>query len=153
MRPAHALTVGFAVLLICAMVPVTVAGDRPIPYGARIVIEEMEGDLDGFIRAEIVKKKVPIEVVLNSEDAGYIMSGSLVIQEKRAWHEGWLSAEKDHNVANIMVIDPKEKRMIWASEAGDRSWWWGSLKRGGQRKTAERLVNNLKKAVARKSGR
>ena len=113
----------------------------------------MEGDLDGFIRAEIVKKKVPIEVVLNSEDADYIMSGSLVIQEKRAWHEGWLSAEKDHNVANIMVIDPKEKRMIWASEAGDRSWWWGSLKRGGQRKTAERLVNNLKKAVARKSGR
>lgn len=140
-------------LLICAMVQVSLAGDRPIRYGTKIFIEEMDGDLDGFIRAEFVKKKVPIEVVLNREDADYIMSGSLVIPEKRAWHEGWLSAEKDHNVANIMVIDPKENRMIWASEAGDRSWWWGSLKRGGQRKTAERLVNNLKSAVARRNER
>jgi hypothetical protein len=46
-----------------------------------------------------------------------------------------------------MIVSPGEKKMIWASEAGDRSWWWGALKRGGQRKTAERLVKNLKKAV------
>ena len=93
----------------------------------------------------MVKPKVPLEVLLTPEGADYILTGNLMIQEKRSWHEGWLSAEKDHNIANIMIVDPKEKKMIWASEAGDRSWWWGSLKRGGQRKTAERLVNNLKK--------
>jgi len=88
-----------------------------------------------------------MEVLLAPEGADYIMTGSLVIQEKRAWHEGWLSPEKDHNVANIMVVDQGGKKMLWASEAGDRSWWWGALKRGGQRKTAERLVKNLKKAI------
>jgi hypothetical protein len=107
----------------------------------------MENDLDGFIRAEIVKRKMPLEVMLSPENIDYIMTGSLVIQEKRSWHEGWLSHEKDHNVGNIMIVSPGEKKMIWASEAGDRSWWWGALKRGGQRKTAERLVKNLKKAV------
>ncbi len=123
------------------------AGDKPLKRNAKIFIEEMDGDLDGFIRAEMVKRKVPMEILLSPEDADYIMTGNLVIQEKRSWHEGWLSTEKDHNVANIMVVDPKEKKMLWASEAGDRSWWWGALKRGGQRKTAERLVNNLKKAI------
>lgn len=122
-------------------------GNKPLRRNATIYIEEMEGDLDGFIRAEMVKRKVPLEILLTPEHAQYILTGTLVIQEKRAWHEGWLSAEKDHNVANIMVIDARTNKMLWASEAGDRSWWWGSLKRGGQRKTAERLVNNLKKAI------
>src|SRR5262249_49172970 len=34
-----------------------------------------------------------------------------------------------------------------SSEAGDRSLWWGSLKRGGERKVADRLVHNLKDAM------
>jgi hypothetical protein len=37
---------------------------------------------------------------------------------------------------------------MWASEAGDRSLMWGALARGGQRKVADRLVNNLKKALS-----
>ena len=57
--------------------------------------EEIE-HLDGFIRAEIVKRKIPLEVLLAPEGADYILTGNLVIQEKRSWHEGWLSAEKDH---------------------------------------------------------
>jgi hypothetical protein len=138
---------GLIFLVAFLILPLAFAGDKPLTRNAKIYIEEMENDLDGFIRAEMVKRKVPLQVLLAPEGADYIMTGNLVIQEKRAWHEGWLSAEKDHNVANIMVVDPKEKKMIWASEAGDRSWFWGSLKRGGQRKTAERLVNNLKNAI------
>jgi len=121
--------------------------DKPLRRDAKIYIEDMENDLDGFIRAEMVKRKVPLNILLSPEGADYILTGTLVIQEKRSWHEGWLSAEKDHNIANIMIVDPKDNRLLWASEAGDRSWWWGALKRGGPRKTAERLVNNLKKAI------
>ncbi len=140
-------SIWLALLIVGLAVPSVFAGDKPLKRHAKIYIEEMEGDLDGFIRAEMVKQKVPLDVLLSPDGVDYILTGSLVIQEKRSWHEGWLSAEKDHNVANIMVVDPKEKKMIWASEAGDRSWWWGSLKRGGQRKTAERLVKNIKSAI------
>ena len=136
-----------AFLIVGLIILPAFAADKPMVRNSKIFIEEMEGDLDGFIRAEMIKRKVPLQVMLAPEGADYIMTGNLVIQEKRAWHEGWLSAEKDHSVANIMVVDPKKKKMIWASEAGDRSWFWGSLKRGGQRKTAERLVNNLKNSI------
>jgi hypothetical protein len=40
--------------------------------------------------------------------------------------------------------------MIWAGEAGDRSLWWGSLKRGGQRKVADRIVSKMKDDLFKK---
>ncbi len=115
--------------------------------GARLFIEEMDNDLDGFIRAEMVKKKIPLVIVLDVEQADLVMTGSASGTEKRSWHEGWLTAEKDKNTGNVMIFNKAEKVMLWASEAGDRSVWWGALKRGGPRKVADRLVNNLKKAI------
>ncbi len=47
------------------------------------------------------------------------------------------------------VVDRGEN-FVWAFEAGDRSWFWGPLKRRGQRKVAEKLASNLKKAVRKK---
>jgi hypothetical protein len=46
----------------------------------------------------------------------------------------------------VSLVDKERTVVLWSSEAGDRSIWWGSLKRGGPRKVADRLVNNLKKA-------
>ena len=68
---------------------------------------------------------IRMAIIVHDQKAGnadYILTGTPVIQEKRAWHEGWPSAEKDHNAPNIIIVDPKEKKMLWASEAGDRSW-------------------------------
>lgn len=123
---------------------------KRIPRNAKLFIEDMDHDLDGYIKAEIVKKKVPLDVVLKREEAEFIMTGSATDEERRKWHEGWLTQERDKTAGNIMVIDTKAQRMIWASEGGDRSIWWGALKRGGHRKVADRLVNNLKKAIADK---
>ena len=118
---------------------------RPIKAGAKIFIEEMVEDLDGYIRAEIVKQKVPLEIVINREDGDYIMKGSATEEEARKWHEG-LVLEKDRTSGNVFIIERDGDKMIWAAEAGDRSWFWGRLKRGGHRKVAERLVTSLKKA-------
>ncbi len=43
------------------------------------------------------------------------------------------------------VFNGKDKALVWAGEAGDRSLMWGSLKRGGQRKVADRIVSKMKK--------
>jgi hypothetical protein len=137
-------------LLIGAVSFLSTAGEkRAIPNGAKVFIEEMAEDLDGYIRAEIVSKKVPLTVVIKREDAHLVMTGSSTGNEKRSWHEGWLTAEKDHSTGNVMVFDRASKAMLWASEAGDRSLWWGSLARGGQRKVASRLVDKLKDSIAR----
>jgi hypothetical protein len=56
--------------------------------------------------------------------------------------------ERDRNQGNIQIVDVKQKTVVWAGEAGDRSFWWGSLKKGGTRKVAERTVNKMKDQIA-----
>jgi hypothetical protein len=118
-----------------------------IQAGASVYIEEMDSDLDGFLRAEFVKQNVPLRVVLKRQDAHVVMVGTSAGNEKRSWHEGWLTSEKDHAVGNVTVIDRSSGTMLWAGEAGDRSLLWGAAARGGQRKVAARLVGQLKKSI------
>jgi len=91
-----------------------------------LFIEDMDRDLDSFIRAKIVKKKVPLVVVVDPEDADLIMTAS---------------------ASGTMIFSRADKVVVWASEAGGRSLWWLGLKRDGPRKVAERLTSNLKKAI------
>ena len=94
--------------------------------GARLFIEDMDKDLDSFIRAEIVKKKIRLVVVVDPEEADLIMTAS---------------------ASGIMIFSQADKVMLWASAAGGRSLWWVGLKREGPRKVAERVISNLKKAM------
>lgn len=131
--------------------------EAPRPPGAdvglknvrRIFIEPMPGDLDQYISAEITKElKGRVVVVLDKANADAIMRG---VGENRngvgAAITGRYLGLHDNSTASITLIDPNETVVLWASEAGDRSLMWGALARGGQRKVADRLVNNLKKAL------
>jgi len=136
-------------LIVSVTALLTAGENRTIPRNAKIFIEEMAEDLDGYIRAELVNKKVPLSIVLKREDAHIVMAGSSTGNEKRSWHEGWLTSERDHSTGNVMIFDRASKSMLWACEAGDRSLWWGAMARGGQRKVASRLMDKLKDVVAR----
>jgi len=115
--------------------------------GGTIYIEKMNHDLDTLIRAEFVKQKVPLHVVLSPADAEYILSGSAAGTEERKWHEGWLTLEKDKAVGNVMVVDVATRSMVWAGEAGDRDLWLGALVPGGTRKVAARIVGKMRDAI------
>lgn len=52
---------------------------------------------------------------------------------------------KDKNEGNVRLLSVKDKVVVWAGEAGDRSLWWGNLRRGGQRKVADRIIQQMKK--------
>ncbi|HEY5885188.1 MAG TPA: hypothetical protein VIT88_10905 [Pyrinomonadaceae bacterium] len=119
-----------------------------IPQGSRIFISAMEGKLDGFIAAELVKKKLPIVVVIDDKDADFIIAGASVKGDDKWFHS--VFGGKDKNEANIQVISVKTKTVVWAGEAGDRSLWWGNVRRGGQRRVADRLVDKMKKDLFRK---
>lgn len=139
-------------ILISLSVPSALAEERILPRDSKIFIEDFPEDLDMYLKAEIVKKKVPLEIVTTREEAHYILRGTAEGDEDRKWHEGWLTAERDHVTAAVELVD-QEGNFIWASEAGDRSWFFGPLKRGGSRKVAERLASNLKKIVSNSSRR
>jgi hypothetical protein len=132
---------------ICALAGAAPKDDtavmRRIEHGAKIFIAQMEGNLHGFIAPEILKKKVPLVVVTEETDAEYILTGASIRGDDRWYHS--VFGGKDKNEGNVQLISVKDKQLVWAGEAGDRSMWWGGLKRGGQRKVADRIVKQMKK--------
>src|ERR1700704_3325248 len=112
----------------------------------RIYVDKMDNDLDQYIRAEIQKQfKGAIQVVLKPELADAVMAGVSENQSgTRAAITGrWLGLH-DTATGSVSLLDKTGEVVLWS---GDRSIMWGSMKRGGPRKVADRLVNNLKKAM------
>jgi hypothetical protein len=117
----------------------------------KIYIEKMPNDLDQYLRAEISKQfKGSVTVVLDKNDADGILTG---IDEERkgtgAQITGRYLGLHDNATGTISMLDKAEKNILWTDEAGDRSLVFGVMKRGGQRKVADRLIAKLKKAMGR----
>ena len=117
----------------------------------KIFIEKMPNDLDQYLRAEISKQfKGSVTVVLDKNEADGILTG--IDDEKKgtgAQITGRYLGLHDNATGTISLLDKSEKNIIWTDEAGDRSLVFGVMKRGGQRKVADRLVSKLKKAMGR----
>ena len=116
--------------------------DSKVPTGSKLFISQMDGGLDGFVAAEILKKKLPITVVTDEKDAEFVLTGGSQKADDH-WYNTVFNG-KDKNEGNVRLLNLKEKTLVWAGEAGDRSLWWGSLKRGGERKVADRIVSKMK---------
>ncbi len=115
----------------------------------KLYIEKMENDLDQFIRAEITKELGSrIQMVLARQEADAIMTGT---GENRkgtgAQITGRYLGLHDNATGAITITDRTGTQVLWSSEAGDRSLLLGPMRRSGPRKVADRLVNNLKKAL------
>ena len=118
------------------------AAQQKMPAGSRLYIAPMEGNLHPFIAAEILKKKLPIVVVTEETDADFILTGASIRGDDRWFHT--VFGGKDKNEGSVQLIRVKDKTMVWAGEAGDRSLLWGGFRRGGQRKVADRIVSKMK---------
>ena len=122
---------------------------KSIPRGSKIFITPMEKNLDGFLTAEIQKQKLPIEIVLKQEDAQYVLTG-LSQMTGSHWAEQVATSifgGKDKFEAECKLVTADGKALIWAGEAGDRSIVFGALRRGGQRKVAERLMKQMRESL------
>ena len=117
--------------------------EKPSLADAKIFIEPMQGDLHPFIAAEIVKKKLPFVVVTEKEKAEYILAGTYIKGDAKWYHTAFGVMDKDEG--SVQLIDLKDKTMVWAGGAGDRSLFLGGWNRGGQSKVADRIVNKMKK--------
>lgn len=152
------LTLTFAVLSMSAAVhaqqtqpptstqtaPPTQPGRQRIAAGSRVFIATMEGGLHTFITAEMVKEHLPVTLVTDEASADYIINGAAIAGEDR-WYHSVFGTGRDRNEGSIQVVRVADRTVIWAGEAGDRSLLWGNLRRGGRRRIADRLVDQMKR--------
>jgi hypothetical protein len=113
-----------------------------ISKGSKWFISPMDGNLDGFISSEIIKQKIPVTVVTDEKDADFVLAGASVKADDKWYHV--VFGGKDKNEGSVRLLNVKDKTMVWAGEAGDRSLIWGGFRRGGERKVADRIVKHMK---------
>jgi hypothetical protein len=117
----------------------------------KIFIDKMANDLDQYIRAEI-GKQLPgrLTVVLVREEADAFLTGS---SEQKSGTGAAITGRylglHDNASGAVSIVDKTGRVVLWSNEAGDRSLFWGAVKRGGQRKVADRLVHKLKDALTK----
>jgi hypothetical protein len=98
----------------------------------KIYIQKMQNDLDEYIKSEI-SRQMPgrLLVVLHQEDADAVMKGT-----------------STNRRGNVTITDLRGTAELWAGEASDdMSKFLPKVHGGGEKKVAERLVSNLKKAM------
>ena len=113
-------------------------------YNARFYVAPMEESFDGLIAALMIEKKFPITVVADENLADFIVVGGTNKGVHKWYDTVFTGYERDRAQGNIRIIRVRDKTIVWAAQKGDRSLWWGPLKKGGKRKVAERLVNEMK---------
>jgi hypothetical protein len=116
----------------------------------KIFIDKMPNDLDQYLRAEFSKQmRGKITIVLDEKDADAVLTG--VSEEEKgtgAKITGRYLGLHDNATGSLSMVDKERKVILWSDEAGDRSLMFSIVRRGGERKVAERLVEKLRKAMA-----
>ena len=138
------------ILLLCSLFVTVAFSQKPeLRSVQKVFIEKMENNLDQYLRAEFSKQfKGKVVVVLEAKDADAILAG--VGEEQKgtgAKITGRYLGLHDVATGTVSLLDKEGKVILWSDEAGDRSLMFGAMRRGGQRKVADRLVGKLKKAM------
>ena len=138
------------IFLLCSLFVTAAFSQKPeLRSVQKVFIEKMENNLDQYLRAEFSKQfKGKVVVVLEAKDADAILAG--VGEEQKgtgAKITGRYLGLHDVATGTVSLLDKEGKVILWSDEAGDRSLMFGAMRRGGQRKVAERLVGKLKKAM------
>ena len=139
-------------LLPALMLSVSLIFAQPVPSLRavhKIFIDKLPNDLDQYLRAEFSKQmRGSIAIVLDEKDADAIITG--VSEEEKgtgAKITGRYLGLHDVATASLSLVDKERRVILWSDEAGDRSLMFGVMRRGGERKVAERLVKKLRKAM------
>ena len=62
-------------LVVAALTPFAAAADRVVPRDAKVYSEEMPEDLHVYLKAEILKKKIPLTIVASKDTAEFVLQG------------------------------------------------------------------------------
>ena len=120
--------------------PFALASDRILPRDSTIYIEKTNFDFHVYLKAAIIKKKLPLKIVRKKENADFHLLGTT----QRARGKRFTAALEIWNRQDVLV---------WATEAGGGSLYDRAVGGLGLRKAASNLANKLKKVIQTKKAR
>ncbi len=104
----------------------------------KIYIEKMDNNLDQYLASSISSKfkNGSVSVVLNKQDADAILRGVGIGAQSTVQ-------------ATVQLVDPSQTQIIWSGTAGDRNMVTLGISHGGLQKIADKLIDQLHKAMQR----
>ncbi len=110
---------GFALALILGMVAAGQEGksveqsNKSIERNSRVFISPIEGGFDTFLAAAIIKKQVPVVVVMDRAKADYEISG-IANTEKAGWAKMlFMGVDNSNDMASIKVVYLKSDEVVY----------------------------------------
>jgi hypothetical protein len=147
MRPLYSV-VPLAVLFLCRALALPQT-QQQLGDVKKIYVEPMPNNFDRYLVAAITKE-LPgrVLVVTTAADADAVLKGGSMGEAKGTPD---VVARRvlgmDVTSGAISLVSKDGKFVLWAAEAGDKSIFLVGVRRTGQRKVAERLAKELKKAL------
>jgi hypothetical protein len=133
------------------VVPATAQTQQRLGDVRRIFVEPMGNNFDRYLVAALSKElEGRITVVTTAADADATFKGGSIGEAKGTPD---VVARRvlgmDVTSGAISLVSKDGKVVLWAGEAGDKSIFLIGARRTGQRKVAERLAKDLRKAIER----
>jgi hypothetical protein len=133
MKPLQTLLL---TVFLCCSHPVGALAGSPIEQGKKVYIEKMDG-FETYLAAAFSKKKVPLVVTSNKDQADYVINGTS--EDNKA---GWAKIVFMGNIhsdaaASITMTDAKTGDVVFAYAVNKKSTMHG------QQTTAEACAKHL----------
>jgi len=135
------------VFLIAVAVIAAQAGEKnapptqKIPKGAKVFVAPIAEGFDSYLKDAIAKKKVPVEITANRDQADYEITGAAETQKastaKKVIMGNWHSREE----ASITLSNIKSGEVVWAYSVHQEA------STHGKRSSAESCAKHLKDAI------
>ncbi len=132
-----------AVLAGASVPPAQSAPAIPKP-GARVFVHPMPNDFDQYFKAALKRKKVPLVVVDNREQAEFEIKGTAESQKASAAKKIVLGSWHSDEQASISVSNVESGAIVFAYSANKKN------SAHGRQTTAEACAKHLKDAVEKK---
>jgi hypothetical protein len=101
----------------------------------RVYIEKMNNNLDQYLASSISAKfHGTLTVVLDRAQADAILKGENM-------------AAQETQRGTVQLVDKAGSTVLWSGSANDKSMLTLDLKHGGEKKLADHLIGELKKAM------
>jgi len=114
---------------------------KVIPPNSKVFVASMPDGFDEFLKAAIEKKKVPLQIVANKDEADYQITGQSETQKastaKKVIMWDWRSNEQ----ASIQIVNLKTSEVVFAYSVNKVS------STHGKKSSAEACAKHLKEKI------
>jgi hypothetical protein len=139
-------------IITTLLIAVLVGASAPAPQsasaipkpGAKVFIHPMPNDFDRYFKAALTKKKVPLVVVENREQAEFEIKGTAESEKAGAAKKIVLGSWHSDEQASISVINVESGAIAFAYSANKKN------SAHGRQTTAEACAKHLKDAIEKK---